>query len=161
MEEQRNGMSKSHDQAESESSSSSSSSRSHPCPICLSPTPQLQESYLDRCFRTSLPLSDLWFPFSIVDCEWVCLQSLNPTKKLRTLLKNSLPFNCLLHDSCNHGLAESLFESYSGDDWVVRVMFFRDRCYLRLMIFFFGDLLDDSVRFHGRLVVLFLLETFF
>ncbi|KAI6692470.1 hypothetical protein NL676_020180 [Syzygium grande] len=51
MEEQRNGMSKSHDQAESESSSSSSSSRSHPCPICLSPTPQLQESYLDRCFH--------------------------------------------------------------------------------------------------------------
>ncbi|KAF8018123.1 hypothetical protein BT93_H3119 [Corymbia citriodora subsp. variegata] len=51
MEEQRNSMSKSREQAEGESSPSSSSSSSHPCPICLSPTPQLQESYLDRCFH--------------------------------------------------------------------------------------------------------------
>ncbi|KAI3440428.1 RING-type domain-containing protein [Psidium guajava] len=50
MEEQGSTMSKNHEQAETDSSPSSSSS-SRPCPICLSPTPHLQESYLDRCFH--------------------------------------------------------------------------------------------------------------
>ncbi|XP_030534689.1 uncharacterized protein LOC115743846 [Rhodamnia argentea] len=120
--EQGRSMSESHEQADSESFPSSSSS-SRPCPICLSPTPHLQESYLDRCFHK--------FCYKCI-VQWTKVVASKHSEAPSSLL---CPFCKTENFSIIHGYDGSKFERhYVGQIFSDSVFFteahwYRLRCY--------------------------------